>query len=289
MTKGTTVARFLTRQRLQICLALVFGLAATTMGARAEDLLDQIKKRGKVVVATQAAYAPFEFIQDGKIVGYDKDVLDRVVAAWGVTLEQLDLPFAGILTGLDQRKYDFVCTGLIMNPERAAKYAFTFPVAAAPVALLKRKGDTNVKSIEDLSGLTIGGPIPPSGTTAVFTAYAKSLSQNGKGPDKIVHFQGSADAFLALGNGQVDAALETVLVLREVIRKQPDKFEILGTIGKPFYYGWVTRTEDTAFRDAISAELRRLRDSGELAQLQQKWFGFTMELPDSGYLPEGAK
>jgi polar amino acid transport system substrate-binding protein len=274
--------------RSRLVMAVFLALAMTPIaGARAQLDLAQIKSRGKIVVATEAAYAPFEFIQDGKIVGYDKDVLDKVIAAWGVQLEQQDIPFAGILTGLLQKKYDLVSTALIMNPERAAKYAFTMPVAAAPVAIMKRKGDAKVSSLADLTGLTVGGPVPPSGPTAVLTGYSQTLG--GKGAAHIAHFQSDPDLFLALANGQIDAAAETTLVINEVMKKQPDTFEVVGTIGKPFYIGWVTRPEDTALRDAINVEIRRLRDSGQLAELQKKWFGVEMTIPDSGYLPDGAK
>jgi polar amino acid transport system substrate-binding protein len=174
-----------------------------------------------------------------------------------------------------------------MNPERASKYAFTMPVAAAPVAVMKRKGDAKVSSLADLTGLTIGGPVPPSGPTAVLTGYSKTLGD--KGAAHIAHFQSDPDLFLALANGQIDAAAETTLVINEVMKKQPDTFEVVGTIGKPFYIGWVTRPEDTALRDAINTEIRRLRDSGQLAELQKNWFGVEMTIPDSGYLPEGAK
>jgi len=274
--------------RSRLVMAVFLALAMTPIaGARAQLDLAQIKSRGKIVVATEAAYAPFEFIQDGKIVGYDKDVLDKVIAAWGVQLEQQDIPFAGILTGLLQKKYDLVSTALIMNPERSAKYAFTMPVAAAPVAIMKRKGDAKVSSLADLTGLTVGGPVPPSGPTAVLTGYSQTLG--GKGAAHIAHFQSDPDLFLALANGQIDAAAETTLVINEVMKKQPDTFEVVGTIGKPFYIGWVTRPEDTALRDAINVEIRRLRDSGQLAELQKKWFGVEMTIPDSGYLPDGAK
>ena len=83
---------------------------------------------GAVTVATEAAYYPFEFIENGKIVGYDEDVLHAIVEAWQVELEQLDLPFAGILPGLLQKKFDFVATALLINPDRAKRYAFTMPV-----------------------------------------------------------------------------------------------------------------------------------------------------------------
>jgi polar amino acid transport system substrate-binding protein len=263
--------------------------AAALVGAAQALDLAEIKKKGKVTVGTEAAYAPFEFVEDGKIVGYDKDILDRIIAAWGVELEQLDVPFAGILTGLDQGKYDIVSTALIMNPERASKYAFTMPVAVADVAIVKRKGDEKVKSIDDLGGLSIGGPVPPSGPTSVLTNYAEELKAAGKEAPQIVHFQGDPELFLALGNGQIDAAVETRLVINELMRKQPDQFEIVGTIGKPFYIGWVVRPEDTSLRDSINEEIRKIRDSGEMAKLQEKWFGFTMEIPDSGYLPPNSK
>jgi polar amino acid transport system substrate-binding protein len=270
-------------------LAIVAVLSGALLAGSAHAQLDlaQIKARGKVVVATEAAYAPFEFIQDGKIVGYDEDVLNKIIESWGVQLQQIDVPFAGILTGLLEKKYDFVCTGLLMNAERAAKYAFTLPVAVAPIVIVKRKGDSKVTSTTDLSGLTIGGVVPPSGPTILFTNYNKQLGTKGAG--KIVHFQNDPDLFLGLVNGQVDAVSDSLLVASEFMKKQPDQFEVVGAFGTPIYIGWVTRPEDGALRDAISVEIRKLRDNGTLAELQKKWFGFEMKIPDTGYLPEGAK
>jgi polar amino acid transport system substrate-binding protein len=154
-----------TRGRLWLYAALAIGCAAEH-AAFATDLAE-IKSRGKVVVGTEAAYAPFEFIQDGKIVGYDKDILDRIVADWGVSLEQIDVPFAGILAGLDQKKFDFIATALIMNPDRVVKYAFTMPVARGEVVFVQRKGSNKMKSVDDLSGLVVGSITPPGGTALV--------------------------------------------------------------------------------------------------------------------------
>lgn len=282
------------RGRHRWVAAAAAGLLTLAVGAvfpagGTAGLLDDIKKRGKIVVGTEAAYAPFEFLENGKIVGYDKDVLDRIIAAWGIELEQLDLPFAGILTGLLQKKYDFVCTALLMNPERAEKYAFTMPVAASKVAIVKLRGNAKVKAVDDLTGLVVGSPIPPAGPTAIFGHYHDELKAKRKGAQRHDHFQSDADLFLALRNRQIDAAIESQLVIAELMKKQPGTFEIVGTFGKPFFIGWVTRPEDTDLRDALNQEIRKLRDAGVLAELQKKWFGFTMEIPDRGYLPPGAK
>jgi polar amino acid transport system substrate-binding protein len=275
------------------CLTLGFlvtvNMSALLGDAQAQTNIEQIKSRGRVVIGTAADYPPFESVENGKIVGYDKEILDQIVTAWGVKLEQLDTPFSGILTGLLEKKFDFVATALIMNPERVQKYAFTMPVAVATVGMVKNKGDNKIRTVDNLAGLAIGAIIPPSGPTAVLEQYNNELAKNGKSAAKIVHFQTDADLFLALENRQIDAASDTTVIMNDLLKRRPGKFEIVGTFGRPFYIGWVTRPDDTQLRDAINAEIRKMRDIGELTRLQQKYFGFTMEIPDSGYLPEGAK
>jgi polar amino acid transport system substrate-binding protein len=254
----------------------------------AAGLFDDIKKRGSITVATEAAYYPFEFIEDGKIAGYDEELLKAIVTSWGLKLDQLDLPFAGILPGLLQKKFDLVATGLLMNPDRAKKYAFTMPVARVKVGLMRRVGDQKVKSVNDLTGLVVASGQPPAGPTVIFMHYNDDLKATGKGAEDQKMYSVAADEILAMANGQVDAMVESTPVLLGAIKKYPGKFEIVGTFGPPFWVGWVVRPEDLDLRDAINAEIKKLRDSGELAKLQTKWFGATMDIPDSGYLPADA-
>jgi polar amino acid transport system substrate-binding protein len=270
-----------------IFAAAFIGTVAPPKPASA-GLFDDIKKRGQVTVATEAAYYPFEFVEDGKIVGYDKDVLDAIIKSWGLKMEQLDLPFAGVLPGLLQKKFDFVATALLMNPDRAKRYAFTMPVAQVKVALMKRVGDIKLKTVDDLTGLTIVSGTPPAGPTVIFMHYNDELKAKGKGAADQKMLSSSPDEILALANGQADAMVESTPVLLGAMKKYPGKFEIVGTFGDPFWVGWVTRPEDLDVRDAINVEIRKLRDSGELATMQKKWFGYTMETPDSGYLPADA-
>ena len=56
------------------CLALV-----ASQPAFAETTLDKIKRTGELTVGTEAAFPPFEFVKDGKIVGYGSDILAEVV------------------------------------------------------------------------------------------------------------------------------------------------------------------------------------------------------------------
>ena len=109
----------------------------SAMPAIAGETFDRIRATNKVVVGTEAAFPPFEFIEDGKIVGYGKDLLTYIIKDMGVELEQLDLPWQGILPGLLAKKFDFVATTVSVRPERVTKYAFTVPISEGTTWTMK--------------------------------------------------------------------------------------------------------------------------------------------------------
>ena len=100
-------------------IAVVLLVASAVVGLTARDscagLLDDIKKKKEIVIATEAGYAQFEYVEGGKIVGYHADILALVMkdlTDQGVKINQLDLPFASLLAGLQTKKYDMIATAL---------------------------------------------------------------------------------------------------------------------------------------------------------------------------------
>ena len=112
-------------RKLGLTIAVLFAVSAVGAAVSADTTFDKIKKTGQVTVGTEAAFPPFEFVQDGKIVGYGKDMLDIIIADLGVELNQLDLPWQGILPGVLAGKFDFVATSVTIKPDRAKQFAFT--------------------------------------------------------------------------------------------------------------------------------------------------------------------
>lgn len=264
----------------RLLVGLLLPLAATAAHA---DLLARIKQKGEIVVATEARYAPFEMLQDGKIVGYGKDILDEIMKELpGVKLKQMDVPFQGILPGLSTGKFDFVATSLTITKARAKNYAFTLPISTASVTVLKRKGDARINSAEDMAGMVVGSQ---SGApqVAVLRDYEKTvLAPKGKGVKEVKEFMDYNEAYAALASGRVDAVVQSLPNLAPLVKERPDVFEIVQpAFGPATYYAWAGRNDaDSAslvqfFSDGIA----RLNKSGKLADLQKKWFGFTMELP----------
>ena len=163
---------------LLFCLFLPLSYAGS---AAAGDTLAKIRSSGKVTVGTEAAFPPFEFVKDGKIVGYGKDILDYIVADMGVELNQLDVPFQGILPGLLAGKFDFVATTVQLRPDRAKKFAFPMPIAEGGSTLLKRKGDQGIKTPEDLNGKIAGSQLGTSSekTMRALDAKFKAAGETG--------------------------------------------------------------------------------------------------------------
>lgn len=272
------------RLKKLICVA---GLSLTAMGAQA-DLLDDIKERGEIVIATEARYEPFEMLEDGKIVGYGKDILDEILKDLpGVELKQLDLPFQGIMAGLNAERYDFVATSLMVTKKRLEAYAFTNPIADASLAMLKRKGDDSINSPEDMAGKVAGVQAGSAQLTGVREYEKTVLEPQGKSVKDIKEFTDYNEAYAALASRRVDFVPQAIPNLAPIVKKRPDMFELVQpAFGPKAYYGWAGRKDDDSKRlvEFFNQGLLKLQQSGKLEELQQKWFGFTMELPE-GTLP----
>lgn len=273
--------------RLVLGSGLAFSLG--TPGALAQDTLEHIRSSGTVTVGTEAAFPPFEFVEDGKIVGYGKDILDEVVADLGVELEQLDVPFQGILPGLIAEKFDFVATSMGVTEERAAEYAFTFPIAVSSEVLLKRANDDSIQSVAELNGKIIGTQLGTTTEQEARKADEKLKADGGEGFSELKLYPNFSEAYVALANGELDAVVQSAPNAAVLIKERPEVFALAGpATDAKRYIGWVTRPEDLELRDYLSGVIKGLRDSGKLFELQEKWFGFRMDIPDDGYLPDGS-
>ncbi|MGB5446318.1 MAG: transporter substrate-binding domain-containing protein [Psychromonas sp.] len=261
--------------------------AAITHSVQA-DLLDDIKKKGEIVIATEARYAPFEMLEDGKIVGYGKDILDEILKDLpGVKLVHLDLPFQGILAGLTTKRYDFVATSLTITKKRMENYAFTYPISTASVAMLKRKGDSRIMTPDDMAGMVIGTQAGSAQLGVIHEFEKTNLLTKGEGYKSIKEFTDYNEAYAALASRRVDVVPQALPNLAPIIKERADMFEIVQPpFGPATYYGWVGRkdADSATLVQFFSDGIEKLNRSGKLLELQQKWFGFTMDVP-TGTVP----
>ena len=270
--------------------AVATSFVAQTASA---DLLSEIKAKKEIVIGTEAAFPPFEFVKDGKIVGYDEDIMRYIMAGLpGVKVDQMNVPWESILPGLAAKKFDIVVTAVIETQERVEKFHFTQPLADATVGLLVRAGDTSIKKPEDISGKVVGSEAG-SGMMKALEIYNDKLKKEGKpGAKELKGYVSIQDAFADLAAGRINAVAQSISSLGPLVKTRPDTFKMLpDVIGPKSYFGFVGRkgSNSDSLVNFFNDRITELKKSGKLKELQMKWFGFLMEVPDVVTVPEAAK
>lgn len=273
----TPLARF-----LMVPLALVAVLVLRTASPARADLLDDIKRRGTMTIATEARYPPFEYVENGKIVGYATELWAEVAAKLpGVQVQQLDLPWQGILPGLAAGRFDFVVTSVTTTRERIERYAFTVPIAEATVALAVRKGGAVIKP-EDIAGKAVGSQAGSAQLQALRDLDAQLKREGGRGASAIREYVDFNEAYADLAAGRLQAVAASLPNLAPLVKERGDVFAIVQpTIGPRTFFGWVGRNDEASASlvKLVSDTLAESNRSGKMAELQRKWFGFTMDVP----------
>jgi len=264
---------------------LTFALATLLASslAHADDLLQRVQQRKQITIATEARFAPFESVENGKIVGYGADLMTYVLKDLPeVKVKQLDLPFQGILPGLDTGKFDFVVTSVTVNKARFEQFAFTVPIAESTVALLKRGNDDSISSLNDLNGKVVGSQ-SGSGQLQVLQAYDQKLKDAGQpGLKAIREYVSFDEAYADLALGRLDGVAQSLSNLGPLIKSRPGVFSTLSDmLGPQTYYGWVGRkdADSASLVKLFSDGIARANRDGTMKALQEKWFGFTMDVP----------
>jgi polar amino acid transport system substrate-binding protein len=253
-------------------------IALSSARADAEGLLNKVKSQGELVLCTEFQFAPFEFLEGGKPVGYSVEFMDLVAADLGVKLRYIDLPFVSVLPALAAHKCDMVEATTTITKARLERYEFTLPIADATVALAKRADDDSIKKPSDIAGKAVGGT-KGSAQTETLRAYVNTLPG---GVSDVKEYLGSPNAFADLSAGRVVAVAGTVANLVYLVKQRPKEFAVvLPPFGPKAYFGWLARKDDSSKQliDAVNASLRKLQQLGKIAELQNKWFNVTMELP----------
>jgi polar amino acid transport system substrate-binding protein len=273
------------RRRLLLATAATSGLALLPIGRARADTLDEVKKRGTLIVGTEAEYVPYEFIKDGQIIGYDPDLVDIFVKKLGVKAQLVDTAWAGIIPSLYAGKFDCIISGMVITKERVDKVLFSMPYAEGTNVIMILAGNDEIKTPDDLSGKKVGVTVGSAASVAI-QKFQDKLTASGKpGYAEVKQYEHYPEAYQDMLNKRIDAVVNSKSTLLVVMKDAPGKFKLVpGIQDITAYMGMAFRKEDAALRDFANTQLAQLKSDGSLAQLQTKWFGTTMETPNA--LPE---
>lgn len=244
--------------------------------------LTQIKAAGELRIGCEAAYVPFTYRLDGKIVGYDVELADLLCKPLGVKPNFIDTAWAGVIPSLYAKKFDVVMSSMSYTKERLERVGFTVPYAEASQALLIRATDADkIKTVADLNGRTLAVKLGSPGQILQEKIAASLKSAGGSGFKEVRTFDDHPSAYVALAQGRVDGVLNTLATLAMVLKDAPGKYAIVKGVGGDNWAGIAARKEDTELIAYLDTQLAALKANGAIYQLQEKWFGFRMHLADT--------
>ena len=126
--------------------------------AESTTLLEQIKAKGKIVVGTEAQYAPYEFKDlDANFVGCDMWLAQQIADSLGVELEVVDMAFDGIIPAVQSGQVDLGIAAFTNTPERAKEIDFSDLYETSAQLLIVKAGNADTYATkESLAGLKVG-------------------------------------------------------------------------------------------------------------------------------------
>lgn len=249
-----------------LAAALLFGAVACgsdSEGSKASS--DGDTAAGKLTVCSDIPYAPMEFEGEGprglKYTGFDIDLLDAMAEDMGDTLEVLDSDFDGILGNLAAGTCDVVGSALTITPDRQKEVDFTAPYFDADQSLLV-KTDSEVKSLADLAGETIGVQTGTTGET-----YANENKPDGA---EVKSFPDPDGLFGALESGDIAAILQDLPVNADRVAGD-DTVQVVETFATNEQYGFAVE-KGSDLKAELDASLKAVRAAGTYDELYDKYF-----------------
>jgi polar amino acid transport system substrate-binding protein len=239
--------------------------------ALAAKVPDAIKSDGKILVGTDASYAPNEFLaEDGKTIqGFDVDLFTAVAAKLGLKAEFQNADFDAIIPGIGSSKYEIGVSSFTINDERKKTVDMVSYFSAGTQWATKKDNPAKL-DIENACGKKIA---VQQGTVQVedITARSKKCTTAGKPAITIDQYQGQDQATAAVVSGKDDGMLADSPISAYAAEQTNGQLELLGEIYDAAPYGYVIKKGQGEFGQAVTDAVKALVTDGSYKTILEKW------------------
>lgn len=230
---------------------------------------------GIVTVGIDPSFEPFVFVKDGKLSGFDVDLLNAMAADGDFEVAYVVSEFDEIFEGLQSGKFDAAISAITITDARKEIVDFTEPYfesGNAPVSFYNpgqgiaiRTDNTTITGPDSLTeGVRVG---VKSGTTGAEFAANNTTAE-------LVEFVESQPALDALAAGEVDAVIVDIPVIVGYIKSNPNAgLRVTGGPVTEEAYGIAVSKDKPEVLDMLNAALVKVRGSDQYATLFNTWFG----------------
>ncbi|MEO7124987.1 MAG: ABC transporter substrate-binding protein [Nakamurella sp.] len=237
-----------------------------------------IAAKGVLTFATDASYAPNEFLKDGAgdPIGMDVDMGNAMAQLLGLKTEWKNTGFDGILAGLNAGRYDLSMSSFTDTKKREEQVNFVTYLEAGTSIVVAKTNPHNVKAAVDLCGLKVGAE---NGTTQfdmltkadVDDSVVKTCKDAGKAAPVFSGLPTQNDVNVALASGRLDAYMADTPVAEYAVKVTGDKFEKVGTDVGVAPYGIAIPKTPAELTSAVQKAMQKLIDDGSYGKILANW------------------
>ena len=229
------------RKILVLCLVCVICL--TGCGTRDDTL----------VMVTEAGFAPYEYYDNGEVVGVDVDIAKEIAKEMGKELVVKDVAFDSIINEVKTGKADFGAAGISYTDERAKQVDFSINYSTSNQVVVV-KSSSDIKDINNIDGKKIAVQLGSVADTYVTSNFKNS---------EIIREKKYLAAIEDLKDGKADCVVMDELPAKEMVKNNNDIMILSGNLASDSY-GMVVKKGNKKLLNAINKVLNKLKEDGNI-------------------------
>ena len=211
------------------------------------------KKDNQLVMVTEAGFAPYEYYENGEIVGVDVDIAKEIAKYLGKELVIKDVSFDSIINEVKSGKSDFGAAGISYTEERAKEVDFTIDYSISKQVIIVKEGINKIDNLDNKRiALQLG---------SVADSYVTKNYKNAK----VIRQKKYLAAIEDLKNDKVDLVIMDELPAKEILKNNPG-LVILNQELFTDKYGMVVRKGNDELLKAINKVLSDLIADGKIEE-----------------------
>lgn len=218
------------------------------------------KKDDTLVMITEAGFAPYEFYEDGKIVGVDIEIAKEIAKSLDKKLVVKDVSFDFLINEIKSGKADFAAAGMSITDERKKQVDFSVQYTTSNQVVVVRK-DSQITNFNDIKDKTISVQLGTVADTYAHENYKKA---------NIITQKKYLAAAEDVKSKKSDCIIMDELPAKELVAKNPE-LKIIDGILFQDKYGMIVKKGNKELLDDINKTLNRLMNEGKINEYILKY------------------
>ena len=218
----------------------------------------------KLYVGTNAEFYPFEYLEDGKIVGFDAELIEAIGKKLNKEIVWKNIAFDGLLPALQSKKIDVIIAGMTATPERKKFVNFSDPYFVSNQMIIINTNDEKSKNITSYESL-------PNHSVGVVLGYTGDVAVSKLENIDVQRFNGASEAIMSLITKKVQAVVIDSEPAKNYVKNNKGLKLISTDIAKEEYSIAVSK-ENKKLAEDINSAYKELVNDGTFEKLITKYF-----------------